>query len=164
MNLDKLCPPGYQGEKERDFYVLWAFGILIVVCSIVFLINFGSARAEITHVVNNKKVLSGIIEPFGSIMVGNFVWYWCYFALCVYKGVHNYMYFIKSNSIYVMARVSDKWEMHKRCLTLPVMGAIGGLILIAILTIVFYGIYSLSIPSRCLPDESNYQFWRMFTW
>ena len=66
-----------------------------------------------------------------------------------YMGFHN-----GSNSHYVMRRLPDKWEYHRRCLALPLMTILASLLLIPLLLGLYYAIYILFTPEQCLqPDQ-----------
>ena len=70
----------------------------------------------------------------------------------VVMAVYSYSYFYQgSRSIYLMRRLPNRFELPRRCLTLPVAA-----ILICMLAalgngVLYYGIYRLLTPVECLP-------------
>ena len=69
----------------------------------------------------------------------------------------NYLYFFEgSKSIYTMARVKSPWELHIRCWTLPVCGALLLLVCRVILTVLYFLIFLLATP-KGIPMPGFYQ-------
>ena len=50
-----------------------------------------------------------------------------------------------------MRRLPERWELHLRCLTVPVVGVLGAMSLQGILGIFYYLIYIFVTPRQCLP-------------
>ena len=68
--------------------------------------------------------------------------------LCIYMIIRNYLYFYgKGNVSYLMKRVPDRWELHKRCLTYPLAIILTGMVLCILLFLYFVIIYRTSIRS-----------------
>ena len=75
--------------------------------------------------------------------------------------VYHYIYHrIDTKSYYVMRRLPNRWELHLRCLTLPLAGLLicgaAALIVIAI----YYWIYMGCTPEECLMPGQWAGFWR----
>ena len=62
-----------------------------------------------------------------------------------YSGFRN-----GSKSYYLMRRLPDKWEYHRRCLALPLAATLAGLVLIPVLMGLFYVLYLHATPEQCL--------------
>ena len=78
-------------------------------------------------------------------------------ALCL--AAYNYVGFRNgSKSHYLMRRLPDKWEHHRRCLALPLLAILAGLVLIPILIAVYYAIYLHFTPEQCLQPNQ----WEVF--
>lgn len=59
-----------------------------------------------------------------------------------------------SQSHYLMRRLPDRWEYPRRCLALPALTLLLGLVLLPVLTGLFYVIYIQFTPEQCLrPDQ-----------
>ena len=63
-------------------------------------------------------------------------------------------------SIYLMKRLPNKWELHRRAITVPCIAVLAtiGVALTAILF--YYIIYFLATPKVCLPYEALRKIWR----
>ena len=77
----------------------------------------------------------------------------------------HYVYHWKgSRSIYLMRRLPNPWELHRRCLTLPALGIVFFLIFGAAEMFIMYGIYLLAAPDGTVaPDqfEKLIELWRV---
>ena len=70
-----------------------------------------------------------------------------------YSGFRN-----GSKSCYLMRRLPDQWEYHRRCLALPLLAILAGLVSIPLLIGLFYALYLHATPAQCLqPDQ-----WEVF--
>lgn len=59
-----------------------------------------------------------------------------------------------SQSHYLMRRLPDRWEYPRRCLALPVLTLLLSLVLLPVLTGLFYVVYIQFTPEPCLrPDQ-----------
>lgn len=78
-------------------------------------------------------------------------------AICL--AVYNYSGFQNgSKSSYLMRRLPDKWEYLRRCLALPLATMLLGLVLIPLLTGLFYAIYIHFTPEQTLKPDQWEQF------
>ena len=78
------------------------------------------------------------------------LWYSC--VELVFTVVYFYFYHYQdSRSIYTMKRLPDRWELWRRCLTLPFWTVIISGVLVLLLTGVYYLIYLKCTPAGCLP-------------
>ena len=77
-----------------------------------------------------------------------------WFALIIppVQAVQNYQsHYRGSRSIYLMRRLPDRWELHRRCLILPLLELAATLLLLAVLTVGFYFLYRGCAPGGSLP-------------
>lgn len=59
-----------------------------------------------------------------------------------------------TRSSYLMRRLPDRWEYPRRCLAIPVLTVLLSLVLLPVLTGLFYAIYVRFTPAQCLrPDQ-----------
>lgn len=63
---------------------------------------------------------------------------------------HYLSHYQGSKSIYLMRRLPDRWELHHRCLTLPLTGALIYLGCALFLLLVYFCIYLIVTPAQCL--------------
>lgn len=77
----------------------------------------------------------------------------------VYYAYHRQ----ESRSIYLMRRLPNRWELHRRCLSLPLLGAAASILAAALLVVVYYGIYRLVTPAQCFRPGQWEMIWRMLS-
>ncbi len=164
--LGKICPPGIDVKKELLFYGGAAL-LFIVLFSMSFLLDLGNIlenRIFYTH-LGQRLIRPGAVMPgFGEMMVHRFMAYWSYLCLCLGMAAGHYRYFSASHSVYVMKRIRDPRELHRRCLELPLIAAAVGLVLVIILTGVYRAVYLAKVPAVCLPARDVFDFWRLLIW
>lgn len=92
--------------------------------------------------VDVLTVQSSFVPFFGFVSVILAMIYWMF---AFYRSFYN-----DSMSIYTMKRLPDRWELHRRCLTLPLLG-IGCVLILMVLTVaLFYQLYFLLIPKEAI--------------
>ena len=96
-------------------------------------------------------ILNGNTMDSFSVLMGNglavFCLYWLSLAGLV---VWHYLYHRKgAMSIYLMKRLPQPLEYHRRCLLLPLGAAVAGLMLVGLLGGIYYAIYILCTPAGC---------------
>ena len=57
-----------------------------------------------------------------------------------------------------MRRLPDRWEYHRRCLTIPLLAILSALVLIVVLIGLFYALYLHATPEQCLQPNQ----WEVF--
>ena len=151
--LEQNAPPGIELKQ--------AYGVFIIgnVCSAVisvfaFLIQYARERSELfTYIGYERTLIEGaIITPFHNLIS-------IYFAGFIFVAIfmlgyiaYHYAYYRQgSMSIYLMKRLPDSSELHRRAWTLPCLAFLATIAL-AIFTIIFcFIIYFLATPKACLP-------------
>ena len=150
--LEKYAPLGvnvYSGLKWDIAGV-----VLATLQSMLFFMRYGIARGALYEEYAGKKVLieGAVIEDFAILTKGIFS---CFYIVCVsilLSVGYNYLYhFQGSKMIYLMKRLPDKWELYRRCLTLPIAGALIIATWGLVLRMIYFAIYMLCTPSQCLP-------------
>lgn len=92
----------------------------------------------------------------GSALVGFLIIALCMLAMIVY----HYAYHLQdSKSIYLMRRLPNRWELHRRCLTLPLLAIVICLLVAVILLLIYYGIYTIATPGECLTPHQWQKIW-----
>lgn len=85
------------------------------------------------------------------------------FAAALVTIGRNYARFWQgSKSIYLMRRLPDRWELHRQCLTLPLLSILAGLLLVGLLLPLFFWVYTAAIPDQCLPRNPWDGLWSHF--
>ena len=158
--LTKNAPPGAEILEQTNRYfgqlivaVLWSFG---------FLFRYSSARSNLYYTTSHGRYLrSGAMMPeFGDLVGSAFRVVWILLLILVVGIALNYYSFHQgSKSIYLMKRLSDPMELHRRCVLLPALGMAGCLLLRGILIIVYFAVYMLATPEGCLPPDQWQKLW-----
>jgi len=154
--LDRLCPPG-----ETYTRVWSAFITILILC-------FGiwwSALFSLMGEVENYKInvaqgfySPGYIEP-KLTTIDEFLnlfqvasGFSALILLCC--AIPNYQYFRKdSKSWYLMKRVKSPVEIHKLCLSVPLLTAGAVLVFSLLLYGLFVVIYLNYVPAGCMPEN-----------
>lgn len=165
--LRDLVPPWADGKVHLAL-CLTVLGLVTFYSIYAFCYQYDMAR-DMLYVYNSTP---RILEPGAKMKyfvdlinshgyVSNFFSYAVFFpfvfpilgAICL--AVYNYMSFRNgSSSHYLMRRLPDKWEYHRRCLALPLLTILASLVLIPVLLGLYYAIYILFTPEQCLqPDQ-----------
>lgn len=93
-----------------------------------------------------------VIAPFETLIYGKFYWFRIYWFCLLGEVWDCYGSFRRgSRSIYLMRRLPDKWELHRRCWGRPLIFFVQSLALMACLTAFYFLIYLVFTPKGCLP-------------
>ena len=158
--LTKNAPPGAEILEQTNRY----FGQLIfaVLWSLGFLFRYSSARSNLYYTTSHGRYLqSGAMMPeFGDLLGRAFLVVRVMLLILVVCIALNYYSFHQgSKSIYLMRRLPDPMELHRRCILLPVLGMAGCLLLRGVLIFVYFAVYMLATPEGCLPPDQWQKFW-----
>lgn len=151
----RQVPPGLDWWTE----VKWAVSGLAVgaLWSLVaFSYQFSNACRRLYEWVGGKYVLveSRTIAPFPELLVQTMAGLLLGMLLTIPLACYHYAYYyLGSRSIYVMRRLPNRWELWRRCLTVPALLAVICLGAIELLTILYFLIFLLITPDSCLPQE-----------
>lgn len=150
--LENYIPPGMNCKKELQG-ICW--GLLVAILySFSFLWKYVEARNElyVWRYGSVKMLQEGAVMPtFESLLEGSFDGFMI-FVICM-AGLVTWHYFTHvqgSKSIYLMRRLPDEWELHRRCILLPAAASVIAVIMAAALVLVYYGIYLFFTPQQCL--------------
>ena len=112
---------------------------------------FETVRVSMT-LVYRELIPGAIIRPFSSLIQSSldfFPWFW---AFMLWEVIDCYLYHRKeTKSIYLMRRLPDKWELHRRCWGRPLIYVVGSILLMAVILLFYYAVYLVFTPKECLP-------------
>ena len=155
MDWDRYVPAGLDGRRERG-RVLGGLAAGTVWSLLLFLacycneINQARAGEKVDYprefMPNAYKIAS-----FDSLLIHNFIGF-AVFALCMLPLALRYYlsHYQGGRSIYLMRRLPDRWELHRRCLTLPLLGLVLSVLIPVALVAVYFCIYQFCTPARWL--------------
>lgn len=149
--IEQRIPLGCDAAKEQKG-LIWGVvaGFLL---NLRFPLMYYSARSRLFPYINGKRVFleDAKMEPFGEIL--GFSLWGCLLAAAamIFLAVWHYScHFRGSKSIYTMRRLPQRWELLRRCLTVPVLAAAAYLAEAAVLLGIDYAIYRLATPAQAL--------------
>ena len=159
-DLSRCAPPGINLKQERQFFLTGM--ICAELYSMLFLLRYGNARSWLfeQHAGQRMLIPGAIMEDFVTILsdalVGFLVLSLCMLVLIVYHYAYHYQ---GSKSIYLMRRLPSSWELHRRCLTLPLLAVLCCALAALILLLIYYGIYLFFTPKSCLVPGQWQKIW-----
>ncbi len=100
------------------------------------------------HEGSRKIFYEGLMMPmFGELAPTWFVLFAALLIGCVGMAALFYLYHWQdSMSIYTMRRLPSRWELHIRCLTVPIAAALLAILLAALLMALYYAFYHWLVP------------------
>lgn len=161
LDLSRYAPPGINVRSEWQGYVA---GLTVAVAySMIYLLRYFNAREYLYEwTLKGRQLREGAVMPdFAELMDGLLLVFVAIALTMIGLAVYHYIYHrIDTKSYYVMRRLPNRWELHLRCLTLPLAGLLicgaAALIVIAI----YYWIYMGCTPEECLMPGQWAGFWR----
>lgn len=160
--IKRNSPPGIDLKQEWRVFLI---GNIVSVCIsfFAFIDKYIDARNQLfVYEIDKKMLIEGaIIAPFSSLFSVYFSGFFLVACFLLGYVIHHYLYFRQdSMSIYLMKRLPDKRELHRRALTVPCL-AVLATIGVALAAILFYFIiYILATPKACLPYAALREIWR----
>lgn len=163
--LPESCFP--VGADRKKLLSRYALGLSAAsgFSAVVFLARFFTARAELYRTDGSgKRILrEGFsMAPFGDRLGVGFAGFAALALALVLFAIFSYgkYYSGGSRSIYLMRRLPDPFEMHRRCLTLPALGLLAAAAAAAVLLWIYYVVYITATPSACLDPGQAEGIWR----
>ncbi|KPU45624.1 hypothetical protein OXPF_08570 [Oxobacter pfennigii] len=158
--FERYVPPGANVRQELKWFawggavsLLYSFGFLIRYLndySSLFLWD-GSLR-----VLDISATMPDFIEVLGSSLIGFLILELCMSAVIIYHYAYHYQ---GSKSIYLMKRLPSRFELHRRCVTLPVLAVTASLCAALMLLLIYFAIYMAFTPKACLTPHQWQKIW-----
>lgn len=159
-DLSRYAPPGLDLKPEKRVFV-WGMG-LSTLFSLFFLSEFASQRAGLYWTFGAKPTLrpDAVMLDFVDIL-HPFLMGFLILALCMaaFIPIHYAYHHQGSKSVYLMRRLPDRWERHRRCWTLPLCGVLLCLAAAFVLLLIYFAIYMLATPKACLMPGQWRKIW-----
>lgn len=147
-------PPGMPMKGEYGFFITgWCAALLY---TLLFVLRYVNARADLygcDPATGRRVLLAGaVITDFSELFDGAWTGFFLLAVCMVGFAVWHYAYFrLGTQSIYLMRRLPDPWELHRRCLTLPCLCIAVCLVSAGLCLWFSYLIYVCFTPDICLP-------------
>lgn len=155
-------PPGIDPWQEIGTFLLAQ--MLSLFFSFQFFGRYQSARAQLYHTVDGKRFLleGAKIADFGEILGLSLYGFGLTAVAMLGFIVYHYAYYRQgSMSIYLMKRLPNPTERHRRAWTLPILAMAASMAVALAVLLIYFAIYLLATPKACLPDEIWRQLWRI---
>lgn len=155
LKFEKYTPPGIQFNRQLRacFYGLGA----AVVWSLSYLVKYMGAYEKLyTYRMTEKVLIEGAVMTDFHVLIedgfGCFDAFLIFYLVMCALAVYYYLsYYQGSKAIYLMRRLPDRWELYRRCITLPFVMLVLGVVTQIALWMLYYGIYLSCTPEQCLP-------------
>lgn len=153
-------PPGINIMQQCAWVVFGWIGSTIF-SGMRFSIRFWSRRNSLTQWSGSEMSLQ-MMPDFSEVLLGTMAGFWIVICCMAALTVYNYYYhYNESKSIYLMRRLPNGGELHKRCLAFPVVVTLISLGLAFLLLCVYYKIYMISTPVGLLKPDQWEKIWRL---
>lgn len=156
----RWVPLGYDTTAERRFQlsalplsVLWSF---------IYFDRYQSAQAELYVWMGELKVLKqdAVMPDFYTLLDSVFVGFAVTVAGMLGFAAARYAYHYRgSKAIYLMRRLPDRYDLHRRCLLVPLAGAAVGVVAGFALLVIYYRHYLASTPAEALATDQWLKIW-----
>lgn len=149
---EALFPPGYEYEWERNGAVL-LFGIGAAL-SLRFFGSLYRTVEALYEYTDRRRVLraDAVAVPFGQLVADHWALYVPLLLFLIAMMGYHYIYFYRgTRSIYLMRRLPERGVVAKCCTAGPLFGLGVAAVSLALLYLLYYGIYLLAVPGECLP-------------
>jgi len=161
--LERSYPMGYNYKTElKVLLTMLAAGVLISFFRFIsaysleilaLYINRGAelildesrVMPDFVYILGDKLLILLILAAFTFVL-----------ASCIHYAYHRY----GSKSIYLMRRLPNRFELHRRCLSIPLIFSFIILLAAALLLLICYSIYTISTPEACLTPNQWQKIWR----
>ena len=163
IDLSRHAPPGLNLSMEKNTF-LWG-GAAAICWSFSCLFRLADEHRDLYKHVRGERVLQeGAIMTDFYIILGSSLLGFAVLALVMLAfAVYHYAYHRQgSKSIYLMRRLPNGWELHRRCLTIPIVSAVFCMVAAFILLCVYYWIYVAVTPKGCLTPGQWQKIWRLW--
>ena len=163
MTIDRTRyePLGYDSSAERSFFklglpaaILWSF---------LYLLRYASAHQALYYMNEaGDQVLrpDAVMPDFYLLVEHAFLGFPLLAVGILAFTVARYRYHWRgSKPIYLMRRLPDSRELHRRCLTLPLLGLAVVLLTALLLFILYYNSYMRTTPPAALQAKQWQKLW-----
>lgn len=158
----RFAPPGYSLGFERSFYLTGLVSAAIY--SMMFFIRFGNALDNLYGYEGKRRVLlpDAVMPDFARLLEHAFAGFGLLAAVMLCFIAVRYAYYRRdSRADYLMRRLPDRLDWHRRCLTMPILAALSCAGCAFLLLLLYFAVYMLFTPGACLQPGQWYKIWRI---
>lgn len=158
------APPGRDARGEA-VNALGCLAMVTLLAWILFAIRYVSAWERLFLWENGARVLrTGVkMQDLREIIGVIPLVFWIQIGLAAVTAARHYAdhYREGSRPVYLMRRLPDRWEYHRRCLAIPAATVAATAVLLAGSLALFYGAYMLFTPAACVVPGQWAEIWRV---
>ena len=159
--LSKYAPPGYDFKFDKTFF----FAVIGIATGLSFsyFFRFWSEKNSLYEYYLGEKtlipgqVMPDFIEIFSGSLGGYFV---LSLTMLLLIAVRYSYYYQHSKSIYLMKRLPTRFEMHRRCIIVPVIAALLCVAAAFLVLLLYFGHYMIFTPDACLTPGQWAKIWK----
>lgn len=162
IDLSSYAPPGYNFRRELQYFLYG--NVLAFVVSLIYFFRLSKNIQALYEYDGTEKVLivsadmPDFVEILGAFLTGFLLMALCMMAMILFRYGYHHQH---SKSIYLMKRLPNRFELHKRCLSLPIVTAVLCILLLVTLFFIYYGIYFIATPKECLTPNQWQKIWEV---
>lgn len=159
--LSYHAPAGMGIKEEKNIFII-AMAASIMASLSIFSTRYMDCYEGLYWKNGAERTIipEAIMPDFVEILGESFIGFKIVVALMIAAVVTHYAYhFEESKSIYTMRRLPSVWELHRRCLTLPVCGIIISLVTALALLLIYYDVYMAVTPEICITPGQWQKLW-----
>lgn len=161
-DFSRCAPPGFDLRFEAQFF-LTGLAASALYSSLYLLRLFHALDNLYAWNDKNLRVLlpDAAMPAFAELLEDSFSWFGILALVAAAFAVWHYAYHrIGTRSIYLMRRLPDRWELHRRCLTLPTLELACCAVCALVLFWLYFGLYALLTPKELYIFGQLAQLWR----
>ena len=161
LKLGRYAPLGMSLKTELGLFVGgMAYSIIF---SLFFLIRYMDARSDLYewHLGIAYRIPGAVMPDFVTLLDDKLHGFGL-LALCMvgFAAYHYLYHYQGSKSTYLMRRLPNKMEWHRRCLTLPVAAILLCALTAFLLLLIFFAVYMFCTPQECLTPGQWQKLWQ----
>ena len=161
--LVKVLPVGYNVKKVKTA-LLWGYIISAAFSAIVYFSNLIVNYNNLFYYdeAGNRLLRTNVkMASFHLLRERAFDFFLIFVFMLLVFSIYNFIYhYIGSKSIFTMRRLPQKYELIKRCVTVPVIFIILSFVSVIVLNSVYFSIYEHVVPevSKLSSEEMMWRF------
>lgn len=158
--FERHVPPGVNVPQELKWLAWGGAGSLLY--SFAFLIRYIDSYQSLFSWTGTSRVLdtAAAMPDFAEVLDGSLAGFLILaLGMAAVVAYHYAYHYQGSKSIYLMKRLPSRWELHRRCITLPVLAAASSLCAALLMLLFYFVIYMIFTPEACLAPHQWQKLW-----
>ncbi|MEG2000241.1 MAG: hypothetical protein RR053_02440 [Evtepia sp.] len=158
--VEKYFPVGI-GYLRESLWIVIGF-LASVLYSLTFFVKYKTQYDFLFAVVKGKRLLlPNVSMPdfktiLGDSLVGFVILIFCMLVLIYYHYRYHYE---GSKSIYLMKRLPNRYELLRRCVTVPLVVLVVSFLTALLLLWLYFEFYLWTTPASCLTPNQWHKLW-----